>query len=398
MIAESMRNLVNNGATIRAMFEEGQKLAEIYGAQNVYDFSLGNPSVETPQEIKGLIKEILEEEKPNVIHGYMNNAGYDDVRGAIAAYINEKHHTAVSKDNILMTCGAAGGLNVILKTLLEKDDEVIVFAPFFGEYKNYIENYDGKIVIAETDKETFLPDVKQLAALITEKTKAVIINSPNNPTGAIYGEDTIKDLAQVLLNKEKELGKDIYLIADEPYREIVYDGTEVPYVINYYHNSFVAYSYSKSLSLPGERIGYIVVADNMNEREIVFSALAVANRVLGFVNAPSLFQKVIAKSLNLEVDVNIYQKNRDILYNHFKKIGLECQKPAGAFYLFPKSPIDDVEFCEIAKKYNILVVPGSVFGMKGYFRAAYCVSEETVTNSLAAFERLMDEINTRKQL
>ena len=392
MITENMRGLIKNGATIRAMFEEGKELARKYGKENVYDFSLGNPNVETPEEIKKLICEIVSEEDSLNLHGYMSNSGYEDVRKTIANSINKKYELNIDEQSIVMTCGAAGGLNIIFKSILEEGDEVIVFAPFFGEYSNYIKNFKGKEVIASTEENTFLPDVEDLKRNITERTKAVIINSPNNPTGVIYSSKVIEDICFVLKQKQLEYNNDIYLIADEPYRELVYDDTDVPYIFNYYDNSFVCYSYSKSLSLPGERIGYVAINNNMNDFEEMTAALSIANRILGFVNAPSLFQKVIKKSLNLEVDVNIYKKNRDLIYNHLINIGIKCEKPQGAFYLFPKCPIeDDKKFCEEAKKFNILLVPGSVFKKQGYFRLAYCVSYETIVNSLPAFSKLMEQ-------
>lgn len=392
MITENMRGLIKNGATIRAMFEEGKELARKYGKENVYDFSLGNPNVETPEEIKKLICEIVSEEDSLNLHGYMSNSGYEDVRKTIANSINKKYELNIDEQSIVMTCGAAGGLNIIFKSILEEGDEVIVFAPFFGEYSNYIKNFNGKEVIASTEENTFLPDVEDLKRNITERTKAVIINSPNNPTGVVYSSKVIEDICFVLKQKQLEYNNDIYLIADEPYRELVYDDTDVPYIFNYYDNSFVCYSYSKSLSLPGERIGYVAINNNMNDFEEMTAALSIANRILGFVNAPSLFQKVIKKSLNLEVDVNIYKRNRDLIYNHLIHLGIKCEKPQGAFYLFPKCPIeDDKKFCEEAKKFNILLVPGSVFKKLGYFRLAYCVSYETIVNSLPAFSKLMEQ-------
>lgn len=392
MITENMRGLIKNGATIRAMFEEGKELARKYGKENVYDFSLGNPNVETPEEIKKLICEIVSEEDSLNLHGYMSNSGYEDVRKTIANSINKKYELNIDEQSIVMTCGAAGGLNIIFKSILEEGDEVIVFAPFFGEYSNYIKNFNGKEVIASTEENTFLPDVEDLKRNITERTKAVIINSPNNPTGVVYSSKVIEDICFVLKQKQLEYNNDIYLIADEPYRELVYDDTDVPYIFNYYDNSFVCYSYSKSLSLPGERIGYVVINDKMMNFKEVTVALSIANRILGFVNAPSLFQKVVKRSLNLEVDINIYKKNRDLIYSHLTSLGIECEKPKGAFYLFPKCPIEnDKKFCEEAKRFNILLVPGSVFKKEGYFRLAYCVSYETIVNSLPAFSKLIEQ-------
>jgi len=389
MISTKMKSLVSNNSTIRAMFEEGKRLSEIYGEENIFDYSLGNPNVEPPENIKKVISEILNEEKPNFVHGYMNNSGYEDVRDAISAFLNKKNDLNLSRDNIIMTCGAAGGLNIILKSILNPDDEVITFAPYFGEYNNYVQNFDGKLVISPTNAETFEPDLKALSEVITSKTKALIINNPNNPTGVVYSKEVIQDLANLLNKKQKDLNTTIYLISDEPYREIVYDAIEVPCLLKYYDNTFIGYSYSKSLSLPGERIGYVVMNTLMDSFEEMTSALSIANRILGFVNAPSLFQRVIAKSLDSEVDVSIYKKNRDLLYNHLISLGFTCVKPQGAFYLFPKSPIkDDKKFCADAKQFNLLLVPGSAFGCPGHVRLSYCISYEKIENSLQAFDKL----------
>ncbi|GIM29606.1 aminotransferase [Clostridium polyendosporum] len=389
MISNKMKNLVATSSTIRAMFEEGKRLSAIYGEENVFDYSLGNPNVEPPENIKIAINQILNKESANLIHGYMNNSGYEDVRTKIAKFINKKYNTNISHNNIVMTCGAAGGLNILLKTLLNPGDEVIVFAPFFGEYRNYVNNFDGELVVVPPDITTFEPNLQALTDKISSKTKAVIINSPNNPTGVVYSEKVMQDLAKILSEKEKELGTSIYLISDEPYREIVYDNVKVPYILKYYKNSFIGYSYSKSLSLPGERIGYIVANTDMDYFEDIMSSLNVANRILGFVNAPSLFQRVIAECLEAEVDVSIYQRNRDVLYDHLTAIGFSCIKPQGAFYLFPRTPIaDDIKFCEEAKQFNLLLVPGSAFGCPGHIRLSYCISYEKIQNSLPAFEKL----------
>lgn len=389
MISKTMIEYVSNSSIIRAMFEEGKKLSAIYGEENVFDFSIGNPSVETPDTIKEAIIDILNEEPQGFVHGYMNNSGFEDVRGKVAEFLNRKHNVKLSAENIVMTTGAAGGLNIILKTLLNPGDEVIAFAPYFGEYKNYARNFNGELVVVPPNIETFEPNFEALTEIITEKTKAVIINSPNNPTGVIYSEAAIKRLAEILTNKQKELGTSIYLISDEPYREIAYDGVKIPYILSYYKNSFIGYSYSKSLSLPGERIGYIVANGEMDEFELVVNALNVANRVLGFVNAPSLFQRVIGRCLDSEVNVDIYKRNRDLLYNHLISVGFSCVKPQGAFYLFPKSLIpDDKKFAEEAKKLNLLIVPGSAFGCPGHFRISYCVSYEKIERSLDSFTKL----------
>jgi len=396
MISNRMKDLVATSSVIRAMFEEGKRLSDIYGEENVYDYSLGNPNVAPPESIKIEIKKILDETAPKLLHGYMNNSGYEDVRTKIAHFLNKKHNVSISSDNIVMTCGAAGGLNILFKTLLNPGDEVIVFAPFFGEYRNYVNNYDGKLVVVPTDINTFEPDMLLLKDKINSKTKAVIINSPNNPTGIVYSEKVIQDLTKVLSEKEKELEISIYLISDEPYREIVYDNVPVPYILNYYKNSFIGYSYSKSLSLPGERIGYVVANTNMDDFNDIMTSLNVANRILGFVNAPSLFQRVVANCLDAEVDVSIYKKNRDVLYDHLVKIGFKCVKPQGAFYLFIRTPIaDDKKFCEEAKQFNLLLVGGSAFGCPGHARLSYCISLERIQNSLLAFDKLAKLYNIK---
>lgn len=393
MISEKMKEYVKGSSAIRAMFEEGKRLAEIHGAENVYDFSLGNPSVEAPSEIKEAILDILNNEDLNMVHGYMNNSGYDDVRSAIATSINNKFGTNFKGKNIIMTVGAAGGLNVIFKTLLNPKDEVIVFAPYFGEYRMYAANYDANLVVVSPNKVDFQPNLKEFEEKITNKTKAVIINSPNNPTGVVYSEDTIIKLADILTRKQKEYGTEIYLISDEPYRELVYDNVEVPYLTKYYNNTIIGYSFSKSLSLPGERIGYLVIPDEVTESSLIISAANVATRILGFVNAPSLFQRVVARCLEAEVDISSYAKNRDLLYNSLVEYGYECVKPEGAFYLFAKSPIkDEIEFCNLAKKYNILLVPGSSFACPGYVRIAYCVAYKTIEKALPGFKKLINEL------
>lgn len=393
MISEKMKEYVKSSSAIRAMFEEGKRLAKIYGPENVYDFSLGNPSVEAPAEVKEAIIDILNNEDLNMVHGYMNNSGYDDVRTIIAKSINNKFGTKFTEKNIIMTVGAAGGLNVIFKSLLNPEDEVIVFAPYFGEYRMYVANYDSKLVIVSPNTVDFQPNLAEFEEKITKKTKAVIVNSPNNPTGVVYSEETIIKLADILKKKQKEFGTEIYLISDEPYRELVYDNIEVPYLTKYYDNTIIGYSYSKSLSLPGERIGYLVIPDEATDSDLIISAANVATRILGFVNAPSLFQRVIAKCLDAEVDVSIYEKNRNLLYNSLVEYGYECVKPEGAFYLFVKSPIeDDIEFCNLAKKHNILIVPGTSFACPGYVRIAYCVSYDRIEKALPEFKKLIDEI------
>ena len=393
MIAEKMKGMVANSSAIRAMFEEGNRLAGIYGAENVYDFSLGNPNVAAPQAVKKAIIELLDEEDPVVLHGYTNsNCGYADVRKAVADSLNEWFGTAFEGKNIVMTVGAAGGLNVILKTLINPGDEVIAFAPYFGEYRSYTNNYDGVLVEISPNTVDFQPKLDEFEEKITPKTKAVIVNTPNNPTGVVYSEETIRKMAAIMEAKQKEYGTDIYLISDEPYRELVYGGVEIPYLTKYYDNTIVGYSYSKSLSLPGERIGYLVIPDEVKDSEDVLSAANVATRILGFVNAPTLQQKVVAKCLNEKTDISYYDRNRETLYNGLTECGFECIKPEGAFYLFMKAPIaDEKAFCAAAKKYNILIVPGSSFACPGYVRIAYCVAYETIVNSLPKFKELAKE-------
>lgn len=392
MIAEKMKKLVNNSSAIRAMFEEGKKMAEKYGAENVYDFSLGNPNVPAPAEVKEAILKELEEEDSLMLHGYMSNSGYEDVREAVAQSLNQRFGTAFDQKNIVMTVGAAGGLNVILKTLLNPGDEVMVIAPYFGEYNSYVANYDGKVVVVSPNTDTFQPNLTELEEKITEKTKAVIVNSPNNPTGVVYSEEIIQKMADILEKKQSRFQSDIYLISDEPYRELAYDGVEVPYLTKYYRNTIVAYSFSKSLSLPGERIGYLVIPDEAADGSEIQAAANVAIRILGYVNAPSLMQKAVARCLDARADVPYYNRNRETLYNGLRELGFSCIKPQGAFYLFVKSPVEDEKiFCEAAKKYHILLVPGSSFACPGYVRIAYCVSYETIVNAMPGFQKLAEE-------
>ncbi len=393
MVSEKMKTAVAGSSGVRAMFEEGNRLAGIYGPENVYDFSLGNPNVPAPEAVKISIEDLLDTEDPVVLHGYTNsNSGYEDVRQTVADSLNDRFGTHFTADNIIMTVGAAGGMNVILKCLLNPGDEVIVFAPFFGEYRYYVTNFDGVLVEISPDTETFQPKLDEFEQKITPKTRAVIINTPNNPTGVVYSEETIKKMAEILDEKQKEFGTDIYLISDEPYRELVYDGVTVPWLTNYYANTIVCYSYSKSLSLPGERIGYLVIPDEAADAKDLQAAANVATRILGFVNAPTLQQKVVQKCIEEEADISFYDRNRETLYNGLTDCGFTCQKPEGAFYLFVKSPIpDEKEFCNEAKKYNILIVPGSSFGCPGYVRIAYCVSYDTIVNSLPKFQELAKE-------
>lgn len=396
MISDKMKPVMANNSAIRTMFEEGAGLKAKYGAENVFDFSLGNPNAPVPDEIKKAIVDLLEEEDPVTLHGYMNNAGFEDVREAIANSLNKRFGTNFSHMNILMTVGAASGLNVALKTILNPGEEVVIFAPYFLEYNWYVYNYGGKVVQAPTHKKNFYPDIESFEKLITEKTRAVIINTPNNPTGVIYSEETIKKIADILEKKQAEFKRTIFLISDEPYRELAYENRPVPYVTKYYNNTIVAYSYSKSLSIPGERIGYLVIPSEMEDSRTVFETATSANRIIGCVNAPSLQQKVIGRCVDVKVNIDYYDRNRTALYEGLKKCGFDCVKPEGAFYMFLKSPVEnEIEFCEAAKKYNILMVPGTSFACSGYVRLAYCVSYETIINSMPGFEKLASEYGLR---
>ena len=392
MIAEKMRPLVENNSAIWAMFEEGKRLAAIYGPENVYDFSLGNPNVPAPEAVNRAITDIVAEEASTMVHGYMSNAGFEDVRDTVAQSLNRRFGTQFHLENILMTVGAASGMNVILKTVLDPGDEVIVFAPYFMEYGAYVRNYDGVLVTVSPDTSSFQPNISELKEKITKRTKAVIINTPNNPTGVVYSSETLEQIAAVMKAKEEEYRTSIVLISDEPYRELAYDGVEVPYVTPFYHNTVVCYSYSKSLSLPGERIGYLVIPDELEDSKAVIAAATIANRVLGCVNAPSLMQRVILRCIDEKVNVEAYDKNRNLLYNGLTGFGFECIRPEGAFYLFVKSPeADDRAFSEVCKKHRLLVVPGTSFACPGYVRISYCVSYEQIERSLPAFEAVAGE-------
>ena len=373
-------------------------MAAEFGSENVYDFSLGNPNVPAPECVKQALVDILNEEDPVFVHGYMSNAGYEDVRQTIAESLNRRFGTSFAGKNLVMVCGAASGLNIILKTILNPGEEVVVFAPYFLEYGNYVRNFDGRLTVISPDTATFQPNLAEFEAKISEKTRAVIVNSPHNPTGVVYSEDTVKELAAIMDRKQKEYGHPIFLVSDEPYRELAYDGVEVPYLTKYYANTFVGYSYSKSLSLPGERIGYVVVPDEMEDSGKVLAALGIANRVIGSVNAPSLMQRVIARCVDARTDVEAYDRNRNLLYQSLRSYGFECIKPQGAFYLFVKSPEEDEKaFCAKAKEKHILIVPGSSFACPGYVRIAYCVSYETIQNSLPAFSALAEDYGLKPE-
>ncbi len=396
MISKKVQAALAGSSAIRAMFVEGKEMAEKYGAENVYDFSLGNPATPAPKALNeaicDLAKQAGEDSVSLELHGYMSNAGYPEVRQAIADNLNKRFGTDFDFHNITMTVGAAGGLNIIFKTILDPEDEVIVFAPFFGEYRQYVANFDGKVVVVEPNLDTFQPNLTDFEAKITEKTKAVIINTPNNPTGVVYSAKTMQAVGEILEKKQQEIGHDIYLVSDEPYRELVYDGVKEDFFTKYYKNTIVGYSFSKSLSLPGERIGYVVVPNEASDAEELIRGIELSNRTLGFVNAPSLMQKAVARCLEEKTDVAYYDRNRQLLYNGLTKLGFECVKPEGAFYLWMKSPVaNEDEFVAAGKKYHILMVKGGAFGCPGYVRMAYCVSYEMIERALPAFAELAKE-------
>ncbi|MDE5756705.1 MAG: pyridoxal phosphate-dependent aminotransferase [Clostridia bacterium] len=391
MISKKIKDVMQSGSAIRAMFEEGKRLASIYGKENVYDFSLGNPSVPAPKAVNEAIVKIAQDTDTLALHGYMLNSGFESVRATIADNLNKRYGTKLNFKNIVMTVGAAGGLNVALKSIINEGDEVIVFAPYFGEYNNYVANVGGKVVVVPPNPPTFQPDLKAMKSLISKRTKAVIVNSPNNPTGVIYGEDTLKELGAILKEQSEKKGEAIYLISDEPYRELVYGNNQVPFLTKYYDNTIIGYSYSKSLSLPGERIGYLVIPDEAEDCDNLLAACGVATRILGFVNAPSLQQLVIGSCIDEKTDVSAYDKNRRLLYDALTEYGFECIEPQGAFYLFVKCPIEESKFVAKAKEYNILVVGGKSFACEGYVRIAYCVSYDMIERSLPYFKKLAED-------
>ena len=396
---QKMFGLGSKRSIIREIFEYSKARAKEIGAENVFDFSLGNPSVPAPAEVNATISELLATENSVLLHGYTSAQGDLGVRTAISDSIRKRFGIdGITPNHIYMTCGAAASLSICLKAVIEEDsnDECIVFAPFFTEYRVFIENAGGKIVVSTPLEKSFQIDVEDFESKINANTKAIILNSPNNPCGVVYSEETIKAVCKVLDKKSKELGHAIYLIADEPYRELVYSDVTVPYLMNYYANTLVCYSYSKSLSLPGERIGYIAVSPDMEDGANIYLAVCGAGRSLGYVCAPSLFQQVIARCIDAKVDIEIYRENRDLLYNNLTKYGYECVKPDGAFYLFVKALEDDAyAFYEEAKKHEILVVPCDDFGVKGYVRIAYCVDKARVLGALPAFEKLAKEDSKR---
>lgn len=379
-------------SSIRELFEYGKKRKAEIGAENVYDFSIGNPSVPAPPEVRAALVDIIENTDPVLLHGYTSAQGDYSVRKVLADYHNRKFGVNLDADCFYLTCGAAASLTISLNALVNEGDEVITFTPYFPEYKVFAENAGAKFIEVESDKDTFQINFENLTRALTAKTKAVIINSPNNPSGVVYGESAIKKLASVLEEYSNKFGTEIYLISDEPYRELVYDGqTKVPFVMNYYKRSIVCYSYSKSLSLPGERIGYIAVSNAMAEFSEVYAGICGAGRALGFVCAPNLFQQLIARVCGLTADISIYKGNRDLLCSSLEEYGYKVVKPDGAFYLFVKSLEPDAKaFAERAKKFELLVVAGDDFGCKGYVRVSYCVAPDMIKRALPAFKALAE--------
>ncbi|WAW15341.1 pyridoxal phosphate-dependent aminotransferase [Peptostreptococcus equinus] len=390
MISQEMLKLGTSKSVIRELAGFGAQRAAIVGAENVLDFSLGNPSVPAPKEVQDAIVDIIKNYEPKVYHSYSSGAGHDGCRTAIAENLNKRYGTNYSKDNFIMTCGAAASLNITIKALVaEPGDEIMVLAPFFPEYTVFIAAQGGKQVLVPC-KDDMQLNVEGIKEALTPKTRGIIVNSPNNPSGVVYTKEEMQELCDLLVEKEKEYGHPIYIIADEPYRELVLiDGLEVPFIPNMYKNTVVCYSWSKSLSLPGERIGYVLVPNNVDDEQLI-AACGGAARALGFVCAPTLFQLVIERCVNVEPDLTVYKKNRDLLYDGLTKLGYNVAKPAGAFYLFIESPDGDSEkFSEKAKEYDMLVVPGTGFGSKAHMRLSYCVETEKCEKSLEVFEKLM---------
>jgi aspartate aminotransferase len=394
-IAVKIRESLTNASFIRKMFDQGEELRKLYGAANVYDFTLGNPDLEPPAAFSEKLQELANHPLPGM-HKYMSNAGYEETRAAVAANLNRIAGQNLTANHVVMTVGAGGGLNVIFKTLLNPGDEVLVNSPYFVEYGFYTDNHQGRLVVVKS-RPDFQLDLTAIDAALTPRTKAVLINSPNNPTGVVYSEAGLRGLAELLRNKEAEYGNPIYLVSDEPYAGLVYDGVQVPPVLGIFDHAIVATSHSKDLALPGERIGYIAIHPKIPEADILFNGLVFANRVLGFVNAPALMQRLVTGLQGRVAGVEVYRERRDILYHHLTGIGFEVVKPQGAFYLFPKSPIpDDVAFINAALKYNLLLVPGSGFAGPGYFRIAYCVAKDTIERSLPYFTKLAEEFGLKQ--
>jgi aspartate aminotransferase len=384
-IADKMRDFAEKSSWIRRMFEEGAKMKAEHGAENVFDFSLGNPDLSPPEKFYKVIQQVAADSSPGV-HAYMPNGGYLWVRQAVAARMSEEQNITVDPADMLMTCGAAGALNITMKSILNPGDEVILLAPYFVEYNFYVDNHGGVSKVVNTT-ESFELDIAAIEEAITEKTRAVIINSPNNPTGQVYSQEALDQLGELLRYLSEQNNKAIYLIADEPYRKIVYGNTIVPSVFNAYKNSIVLSSYSKDLSLPGERIGYLAVHPELEDKADLLNALTLANRILGFVNAPAMMQRVVAELQDVSVDNSIYARRKDLFCTILEHSGFEFTPPKGAFYLFPKTPIDDVEFCTILQEEKILAVPCRGFGSPGYIRLAFCVEDTVIENSADAFKR-----------
>jgi len=393
MFSKKVVDSLAGSSMIRAMFEEGNRLSKQFGAENVYDYSIGNPVIEPPVEVLDTLKRLVSSDEKGT-HRYMPNAGLESVRIKVGRWLSKNSGVELTAGHVVMVCGAAAGLNITLKALLNPDEEVIVLSPYFVEYSAYISNAGGKTVVVKLNKDTFEIDLHAIEAAITPATKAIILNTPNNPTGVIFSQESLEELSDLLEKKGKELGTEIYVISDEPYVAIVYDGIKVPNLLSIFRNAIVVNSFSKSLALPGERIGYIAASSRITDVHILMGAMISLNRTLGFVNAPALFQRVIAENLDVTVDTEFYKVRRDMLYNHLIAIGFTCNKPGGAFYLFPKSPIeDDVAFSKSALKYNLLIVPGSGFGCPGHFRLSYCIDIGTIQRSLHAFTKLATEYN-----
>lgn len=391
MISETMCRLGKHKSVIREIFEYSKERAAEIGAENVFDFSLGNPNVPAPDSVKDTIRKLLDEKDDLYLHGYTSAQGDADTRQAVAEDLNRRYGTHFHADNFYMTCGAAASLKICLTALTVPGDEFLTFAPYFPEYQVFVETAGASFRPVQTEEGTFQIDFEKLEAALTEHTKGILVNSPNNPSGVIFPEAAVQKLAELLREKSEAYGHPIYLIADEPYRELAY-GKDVPYLTKYYDNTLVCYSYSKSLSLPGERIGYILVPDELEDCQDMYAAVCGAGRALGYVCAPSLFQHVIAACAGQVSDLGVYRENRELLYGSLTEYGYECVYPDGAFYLFVKALEEDANaFCERAKKYELLLVPGDDFGAPGYVRIAYCVTTHQIRRSLPAFRALAEE-------